>query len=56
MSAGQYDAILFDLDGTLVTDGGEIHPRTLDEIRRVHDAGVRVMVATGRSFTRSEYS
>ena len=44
-----FDAILLDLDGTLVTDEGHVHPRTLASLRRADAAGVRVMLATGRS-------
>ena len=44
-----YDAILVDLDGTLVDDSGEIRPTSLERVRRAHEEGVRVMIATGRS-------
>ena len=44
-----YDAILLDLDGTLVTSEGHVLPRTRDVLRRASDSGVRVMIATGRS-------
>ena len=44
-----YDAILLDLDGTLVDDDDRIHPYTLAALRRAAEAGVRVMIATGRS-------
>ncbi len=44
-----YDALLLDLDGTLVADDGTIHPRTLAALRAASTSGVRVMVATGRS-------
>jgi Cof subfamily protein (haloacid dehalogenase superfamily) len=44
-----YDAILLDLDGTLVDEHERIHPRTLAALRAAHACGVRVMVATGRS-------
>ncbi len=49
MEERAYDAILLDLDGTLVTDGGSILPRTLDALRAAHARGVRIMLATGRS-------
>lgn len=49
MSDRAYDAILLDLDGTLVADDGRIHPRTLAALRAAHAQGVRAMVATGRS-------
>ncbi|MCA9002287.1 MAG: HAD family phosphatase, partial [Planctomycetes bacterium] len=44
-----YQAILLDLDGTLVNARGEVHPRTLEALRQAHERGVVVMVATGRS-------
>ncbi|MCZ6596358.1 MAG: HAD family hydrolase [Planctomycetota bacterium] len=49
MSRRDYDAILLDLDGTLVTDEGEIRPRSVDALRAADARGVRVMVVTGRS-------
>lgn len=47
--AGEFDAILLDLDGTLLTPEEEIHPRTIEVLRAAEDAGKCVMVATGRS-------
>lgn len=44
-----YQALLLDLDGTLITDEGRIRPRTLAAIQAAHARGVRVMIATGRS-------
>ncbi len=44
-----YRAIVLDLDGTLVADDGTIHPRTRSALQRIHERGIRVMVATGRS-------
>lgn len=44
-----YDAILLDLDGTLVDERDRIHPRTLRALREADERGVKVMVATGRS-------
>ena len=46
-----YDAILLDLDGTLVDAKDAVHPRTLEALRAADAAGVTVMVATGRSET-----
>lgn len=48
MSA-RYRALVLDLDGTLITDAGTIHPRTLAALKALDARGVRVMVATGRS-------
>jgi Cof subfamily protein (haloacid dehalogenase superfamily) len=44
-----YDAILLDLDGTLVADDGTIHPVTRERLHAAAEAGVIVMIATGRS-------
>ena len=44
-----YDAVLVDLDGTLLDGQGRIRPRNFDALQRVADQGVRVMIATGRS-------
>lgn len=49
MADRRYDAILLDLDGTLVDGSDRIHPRTLAALRAAQAADVRVMVATGRS-------
>jgi hypothetical protein len=46
-----YDAILLDLDGTLVDEADRIHPRTLEALRSAAGLGVVVIVATGRSET-----
>ena len=45
----RFDALLVDLDGTLLDGRGELHPENHRRIREAHEAGVRVMVATGRS-------
>jgi len=44
-----YQALVLDLDGTLITDEGRIRPRTLAGLQEAHARGVRVMIATGRS-------
>ncbi len=44
-----YEAILLDLDGTLVHEGGGIRPRNLQVLLAAQERGVRVMLATGRS-------
>jgi hypothetical protein len=49
MTQRDYDALLLDLDGTLLDEGDRIHPRTLEALRAASRDGVRVMVATGRS-------
>ena len=44
----RYDALVLDVDGTLVDDGGRVHARTFDALARARAAGVVVMLATGR--------
>lgn len=44
-----FDAIVFDLDGTLLDDQGRVHPRTHAALKEAARRGVQVMVATGRS-------
>ena len=38
-----------DIDGTIITHAGELHPRVRDAIRAVAGAGHHVVIATGRS-------
>ncbi len=49
MGSRDYDAILIDLDGTLLDEASRIHPRTIQALRAAEATGVRVMIATGRS-------
>jgi 5-amino-6-(5-phospho-D-ribitylamino)uracil phosphatase len=49
MSTRSYDAILVDIDGTLLDEQGRIHPRTKSALAAAEAAGVRVMLSTGRS-------
>ncbi len=39
-----------DVDGTLITDNGEITPTVLAALERVHAAGWETVIATGRTF------
>lgn len=45
----RYDAILIDLDGTLLDGLGRLTPRTSAAVRALVDAGFFVMLCTGRS-------
>lgn len=45
----RYDALLVDLDGTLLDHEGRVDPRNLAALHAAERAGVRVVVATGRS-------
>lgn len=41
--------IFFDVDGTLVPLKGAARPRTLEALRRLHQNGIRLCIATGRA-------
>lgn len=45
-----YKMILFDLDGTLLTQQFELLPETVDAVNDIRELGYRVTVATGRSY------
>jgi len=49
MSHRSYDALVLDLDGTLLDESSRVHPRNRAALQAAMAAGVRVMVATGRS-------
>lgn len=49
MPVSAYDALLLDLDGTLLDSEERIHPHTRNALDRARAAGVCVMVVTGRS-------
>lgn len=49
MSERPYDAIVLDLDGTLLDERGEVLPENRLALSAAAARGVRVMVATGRS-------
>lgn len=40
--------VVFDLDGTLIDDEGNLHPETADLIKRLRNLGVKFSIATGR--------
>lgn len=43
-----YQYVVSDLDGTLLNEKGELSPYTLEVLRRVQDAGVGLIAASGR--------
>ena len=49
MAQRDYDALLIDLDGTLLDGEDNIHPRNLAALTAARERGVQVMVVTGRS-------
>jgi Cof subfamily protein (haloacid dehalogenase superfamily) len=52
--AALYDAMCLDLDGTVVDPNGAVRESTRAAISALRDAGVRVMITTGRSVTATE--
>lgn len=49
----RFDLLAIDLDGTLLDATGAVPQRNRDALHRAHDAGVRVVLCTGRSFTET---
>ena len=49
-----FEALLLDLDGTVVDPEGQVRESTRRSICALRDSGVRVMVTTGRSVTGAE--
>ena len=45
---GRIDLVVTDLDGTLWDRSNVVHPLTVRAVRRLQDAGVRVLAASGR--------
>jgi len=52
----RYDLLVIDLDGTLLNQSGDVSDRDLDSIHRARDAGLEVMVATGRAFVECAHT
>ncbi|NRA75998.1 MAG: HAD family phosphatase [Planctomycetes bacterium] len=50
----QYDALILDLDGTLLEDDGSIPAGTRSALQRITAEGIHVMIATGRSEQSAE--
>lgn len=48
-----FDLIVLDLDGTLLDPRGTVSPGNAAAIRRAEDAGIAVVVASGRSWSES---
>ena len=47
-TSSAYRLLALDLDGTLVNSKGEISRENVDAVQRARDAGVRVLICTGR--------
>lgn len=48
-----YDLLAIDLDGTLLDSQHALPPRNRAALHRAHDAGLRIVLCTGRSFTET---
>jgi hydroxymethylpyrimidine pyrophosphatase-like HAD family hydrolase len=51
--ACRYRMLALDLDGTLLDARGRLHPASVEGVRRARDAGLRVMICTGRGLVES---
>lgn len=51
---GRYKLIAIDMDGTLLSNRGEVTPRTKAAIHRCLSAGILICFATGRNWTESQ--
>ncbi|HKI97577.1 MAG TPA: HAD-IIB family hydrolase [bacterium] len=47
---GQYRYLLVDVDGTLLDRSGRVSPRTLVALHRAAEAGIALVLATGRTY------
>ncbi|HWB00606.1 MAG TPA: Cof-type HAD-IIB family hydrolase [Pirellulales bacterium] len=48
-----YRLLALDIDGTLVNSNNELTPATIAALRRAADAGLRIVLATGRRYSRA---
>lgn len=44
--------IATDLDGTLLSDSTSVSRENLDAIKRLYEAGISTVIATGRTFSK----
>jgi len=51
----KYDLLAIDLDGTLLDRRGRVSPRNAAAVRAARDAGLEVVIATGRALVESEH-
>ena len=50
----QFKIVVFDLDGTLLTHDYQLLHENLNAVNQIREMGLRVTIATGRSFTSAE--
>lgn len=55
MARTRFQLIAIDLDGTLLDSRGEVRPANLEAIHRAREAGVRIMVCTGRGLAECRH-
>ncbi len=53
VSTANYDLLALDLDGTLFGPDGKVTPATADAVARARDAGIEVVICTGRAMVES---
>ena len=51
----QWDVLVLDLDGTLLCGLGEVSDQNIHSLDAVRDAGIEIVVATGRSFDECKH-
>jgi hydroxymethylpyrimidine pyrophosphatase-like HAD family hydrolase len=49
----RYDMLVIDLDGTLLTPGGIVTPASVRAVQRAREAGIEIVIATGRALVES---
>jgi Cof subfamily protein (haloacid dehalogenase superfamily) len=55
MKKPRYDMLVIDLDGTLLCRDGSVSTRNAEAIVRARDAGIEVVIATGRALVESRH-
>lgn len=51
----EYKMVCIDMDGTLLGKGKKISEENKNAIKRVHEKGIKIVVATGRIYNNAEY-
>lgn len=49
----RYKLVALDLDGTLLNSQGQLSTKHIEAVRKVRNAGVQVLIATGRYFMQT---
>ncbi len=56
MQAPRYDILAVDLDGTLLDPRGKVTERTIRAVRNAREAGMEVVICTGRGLVESRHA